>query len=35
VALSADDLARINAALPAGAAAGTRYAETMMSRVNL
>jgi len=35
VALSTDDLARINAALPAGAAAGTRYVEALMNRVNL
>jgi len=35
VALTADDLARINAALPAGAAAGTRYTEALMNRVNL
>ncbi len=34
VELSAADLARINEALPAGAAAGTRYHETQMSRVN-
>jgi aryl-alcohol dehydrogenase-like predicted oxidoreductase len=35
VTLTADDLARINDALPAGAAAGTRYHETMMGRVNV
>lgn len=35
VTLTADDLATINAALPAGAAAGTRYHETLMNRVNL
>jgi len=35
VTLTPADLARINAALPAGAAAGTRYHETMMNRVNL
>ena len=35
VTLSAEDLATINAALPAGAAAGTRYPEVMMGRVNL
>jgi aryl-alcohol dehydrogenase-like predicted oxidoreductase len=35
VVLTADDLARINEALPAGAAAGTRYHETMMNRVNV
>jgi aryl-alcohol dehydrogenase-like predicted oxidoreductase len=34
VALTADDLAHINDALPAGAAAGTRYPEMMMGRVN-
>jgi aryl-alcohol dehydrogenase-like predicted oxidoreductase len=34
VTLTADDLARINDALPVGAAAGTRYHETMMGRVN-
>ncbi len=34
VILTADDLARINDALPVGAAAGTRYHETMMGRVN-
>jgi aryl-alcohol dehydrogenase-like predicted oxidoreductase len=34
VALSAEDLARIDKALPAGAAAGTRYPEVMMGRVN-
>ena len=34
VVLTANDLARINDALPAGAAAGTRYHETMMGRVN-
>jgi aryl-alcohol dehydrogenase-like predicted oxidoreductase len=34
VELTADDLATINAALPVGAAAGTRYHETMMNRVN-
>lgn len=32
--LNADDLAQIDAALPVGAAAGTRYHETMMGRVN-
>ncbi|HVU12576.1 MAG TPA: aldo/keto reductase [Phototrophicaceae bacterium] len=35
VPLTPDDLAAINAAFPAGAAAGTRYAETMMDRVNV
>ena len=35
VALTADDLTHIDAALPAGAAAGTRYVEALMSRVNL
>jgi aryl-alcohol dehydrogenase-like predicted oxidoreductase len=35
VTLTADDLATIDAALPAGAAAGTRYHETMMNRVNV
>ena len=35
VTLTPDDLAQINAALPPGAAAGTRYHETMMNRVNL
>lgn len=35
ITLTSADLARINAALPAGAAAGTRYHETMMNRVNL
>jgi aryl-alcohol dehydrogenase-like predicted oxidoreductase len=34
IALSEEDLARINAALPPGAAAGTRYPETMMRSVN-
>ncbi len=34
VTLTADDLAQIDAALPVGAAAGTRYHETMMGRVN-
>ena len=34
VVLSADDLVKINEALPAGAAAGTRYHESMMGRVN-
>lgn len=34
VELTADDLAHIDAALPAGAAAGTRYHETQMNRVN-
>ena len=34
VTLSADDLAHINDALPVGAAAGTRYPEIMMGRVN-
>src|SRR5690349_19771715 len=32
--LTADDLATINAGLPVGAAAGTRYPEMMMGRVN-
>ncbi len=35
VTLTPDDVAHINAALPAGAAAGTRYSETLMNRVNL
>ncbi len=35
VTLMADDLAQINAALPIGAAAGTRYPEMMMNRVNM
>lgn len=35
VTLTADDLAQINTALPPGAAAGTRYHETMMNRVNV
>ncbi len=35
VTLTTDDLAHINAALPAGAAAGTRYLETTMNRVNV
>lgn len=35
VTLTADDLAMIDEALPAGAAAGTRYHETMMNRVNV
>ncbi len=35
VMLTADDLTHINDVLPAGAAAGTRYHETMMSRVNI
>ncbi|MEO8609065.1 MAG: aldo/keto reductase [Chloroflexota bacterium] len=34
VTLTADDLAHINDALPLGAAAGTRYPEMMMSRLN-
>jgi hypothetical protein len=34
VTLTADDLAHINAALPADAAAGTRYPEMMMGRLN-
>ena len=34
IALSEEDLARINAALPPGAAAGSRYPETMMDSVN-
>ncbi|MBX3086119.1 MAG: aldo/keto reductase [Anaerolineae bacterium] len=34
VSLTTEDLAQINAALPVGAAAGTRYHETMMNRVN-
>lgn len=34
VSLSADDLARIDAAFPLGAAAGTRYAESSMGSVN-
>jgi len=34
VTLTSDDLAHIDAALPVGAAAGTRYHETMMNRVN-
>jgi aryl-alcohol dehydrogenase-like predicted oxidoreductase len=33
--LSPDDLARINAIVPAGAAAGTRYPEQQMSRLNV
>jgi aryl-alcohol dehydrogenase-like predicted oxidoreductase len=35
VALSPDDLARIDAMCPVGAAAGTRYPENQMSRVNV
>lgn len=35
VTLTPADLAQINTALPPGAAAGTRYHETMMNRVNL
>lgn len=35
VTLTADDLAAINAAFPVGAAAGLRYQEAAMSRVNL
>ena len=35
VALTAEDLAYINAALPVGAAAGTRYLESTMNRVNV
>ena len=35
VTLTADDLTRINDSLPAGAAAGTRYHESMMHRVNI
>ena len=35
VTLTGEDLAHINAALPAGAAAGTRYTEALMQRVNL
>ena len=35
VTLTADDLTHINAALPTGAAAGTRYPEIMMNRVNV
>ena len=34
VSLSADDLARINAAVPSGAAAGTRYAAPQMQALN-
>jgi aryl-alcohol dehydrogenase-like predicted oxidoreductase len=34
VTLTPEDLTNINAAIPAGAAAGTRYHETMMNRVN-
>jgi len=33
--LTADDLAAINAAIPAGAAAGTRYQAALMGRVNI
>ncbi len=35
VTLTADDLTHINMALPTGAAAGTRYPEIMMNRVNV
>lgn len=35
VTLTPEDLAQIDAALPAGAAAGTRYPESMMNRVNV
>jgi aryl-alcohol dehydrogenase-like predicted oxidoreductase len=35
VSLSKDDLARIDAALPKGAASGTRYPEAQMSRVGI
>ena len=35
VELSADDLARIEEICPAGACAGTRYPERMMSRMNV
>jgi aryl-alcohol dehydrogenase-like predicted oxidoreductase len=35
VALSAEDLARIDDICPAGAAAGTRYPESQMSRLNV
>ncbi len=35
VALSADDVKRLSAALPPGAAAGTRYAEALMKGVHL
>lgn len=35
VVLTAADLAQINAVFPSGAAAGTRYHETMMNRVNI
>ncbi len=35
VTLTADDLATLDAAFPLGAAAGTRYHETMMNRVNI
>jgi aryl-alcohol dehydrogenase-like predicted oxidoreductase len=35
VTLTADDLAQIDAVFPAGAAAGTRYPEMMMNRVNV
>ena len=35
VTLTADDLTHINVALPTGAAAGTRYPEIMMNRVNV
>jgi aryl-alcohol dehydrogenase-like predicted oxidoreductase len=35
VTLTAEDLAQINAAVPAGAAAGTRYVEGGMQRVNV
>jgi aryl-alcohol dehydrogenase-like predicted oxidoreductase len=35
VTLSEADLARINAIAPQGAAAGTRYAEAHMQRLNL
>lgn len=34
VSLTADDLARINAAVPSGAAAGTRYAASQMQALN-
>jgi len=35
VTLSAEDLSRIDAIAPQGAAAGTRYAEAQMQRLNL
>ena len=34
LALSADDLARIEGAVPAGAAAGSRYAEPLMAELD-